>query len=115
MVIRYLISVRNIPWTVSHSDFERYFSRFGSIKNARVIFNKHGLSTGYGFVEFYNNLEMRNALKANHRLEESKLSVIEGDKYLQEEEIKKCVPQYVSDKSVGNYTKDNYMNGRRTQ
>lgn len=83
MTVRYLISIRNIPWTVSNSELENYFSSFGMIKHAKVIFDRCGLSTGYGFVQFYDKYAMNKALGAVHILEEKKLFVIEGVKYLE--------------------------------
>lgn len=109
MIIRYLISVRNIPWTVSHLEFEKYFSAFGSIKNARVIFNKHGLSTGHGFVEFYDAEAMNKALRKSHVLEEEKLSVAVGIEHLQEEGLIDSV-NYIQESTqrTGEYVNEQY-------
>lgn len=88
MINRYLISVRNIPWTISRYELEKYFSTFGKIKNTKVIFDKNGLSTGHGFVEFYSKLEMNNVLCMNHILEGELLHVTKETKYSFEENIK---------------------------
>lgn len=95
MVTRYFISVRNIPWTVSHLDFETYFAAYGKIKQAKVIFDKCGLSTGYGFVEYYDEHGMNEALVTSpHTLEEKLVSVVKGTKYLEEDSIQSLVTRY---------------------
>lgn len=49
----YRLFVGNLPWTVSHSELRQYFSEFGHLVSARVVFNKDtGMSKGYGFVIF---------------------------------------------------------------
>lgn len=97
MIPRYLISIRNIPWTVSHSQLEKYFSKFGSVKTAKVIFDKHGLSTGYGFVEFYDKVVVTSVLDKDHVLDDEKLSVTKGLEYLYEDPVKQFVKQYITD------------------
>lgn len=75
MAFRSLVHVRNIPWTVSRCELERYFSAFGGIKRATIVFNENGLSSGNGFVEFYDASAMNAALNQTHVLEESELHV----------------------------------------
>lgn len=49
----YKLYVGNIPWTVSTRDLMKYFSKFGPINYASVVFDKNtGLSRNYGFVVF---------------------------------------------------------------
>lgn len=97
MIPRYLISIRNIPWTVSHSQLEEYFSTFGSVKTAKVIFDKYGVSTGYGFVEFYNKVVVTSVLNKVHVLEGQKLFVINGLQYLHKYHVKQFVEQHILD------------------
>lgn len=97
MISRYLISIRNIPWTVSHSQLEGYFSAFGNVKTAKVIFDKYGLSTGYGFVEFYDKLVVTSVLNKDHVLDDGKLSITEGLKYLHEDPVKQFVEKHILD------------------
>ena len=79
MFARYFIHVRNIPWTVSHFDLEKHFATFGKVKHARVLFNKFGLSTGQGFVEFDTEVAMQHALNKTHILEDEELIVKKTD------------------------------------
>lgn len=97
MISRYLISIRNISWTVSNSQLERYFSEFGDVKIARVIFNRHGLSTGYGFVEFYDEVAVTSVLNKDHVLDNEKLSIATGLRYLYEDPVKQFVEKYILD------------------
>ncbi|XP_022911226.1 uncharacterized protein [Onthophagus taurus] len=47
--------VGNIPWTVGHIELKNYFSKFGPVAFANVIFDrKTGLSRNFGFVMFSN-------------------------------------------------------------
>uniref|UniRef100_A0A1L8DI41 Putative rna recognition motif found in sra stem-loop-interacting rna-binding protein n=1 Tax=Nyssomyia neivai TaxID=330878 RepID=A0A1L8DI41_9DIPT len=48
------VFVGNLPWTVAGKDLKMYFSKFGHVSSASVVFDKTttGLSKGYGFVEF---------------------------------------------------------------
>lgn len=102
MVKRFFISIRNIPWTISSLEFEKYFSAFGNIKHAKLIFNRHGLSTGCGFIEYYDISAMQNVLQATHTLEEEKLSVVKGTKYIQEENLEEFVSKYIPYKYMSN-------------
>lgn len=95
MIPRYLISIRNIPWTVSHSQLEKYFLTFGNVKIAKIIFDKYGLSTGYGFVEFYDKAVVTFVLNKDHVLDDGKLSITEGLKYLHEDSVKQFVEQHI--------------------
>lgn len=45
--------VRNLPWTVANRQLKEYFSAFGHVSTATVVFDKNsGMSRGYGFVQF---------------------------------------------------------------
>lgn len=45
--------VRNLPWTVGSKQLKEYFSAFGHVNSATVVFDKNtGTSRGYGFVNF---------------------------------------------------------------
>jgi RNA recognition motif-containing protein len=60
--------VGNLPWTVGHRELRLFFSEFGRVQSANVVFdNKTGLSKGFGFVVFNNkdavdHLEKQNKL-----------------------------------------------------
>lgn len=67
--------VSHIPWTISTNELRQYFSEFGHVSNAVVIFDRNtGLSRGYGFVTFSNQNGYNSAInKQTHILEGSKL------------------------------------------
>jgi len=47
------VFVGNLPWTISKKELREYFSQFGHVAIASVVFNKDtGMSRGYGFVRF---------------------------------------------------------------
>lgn len=47
--------VGNLPWTVSGRELRKYFSEFGNVISASVIFDRNtGISRGYGFVTLGN-------------------------------------------------------------
>ncbi|XP_076441952.1 SRA stem-loop-interacting RNA-binding protein, mitochondrial-like [Babylonia areolata] len=69
--------VGNLPWTVSRKELSAYFSKFGNLRSATVVFNtKSGLSKGYGFVEFAKKEGYTSAISQDHHvLENSKLTI----------------------------------------
>ncbi|XP_059470436.1 uncharacterized protein LOC132193656 [Neocloeon triangulifer] len=71
------IFVGNLPWTVGHQELRHYFSEFGNVASAYVVFDKNtGMSRGYGFVSFGNQNAFANAInKQNHLLEGNNLTV----------------------------------------
>ncbi|XP_046413091.1 SRA stem-loop-interacting RNA-binding protein, mitochondrial-like [Neodiprion fabricii] len=59
--------VSNLPWTVAHRQLKEYFSQFGFISNAYVVFDRTtGMSKGYGFVTFSSPKELNVAVKKTH-------------------------------------------------
>lgn len=73
----YKLYVSNIPWTVSHFELRQYFSKFGPVSLANVVFDKStGLSKNFGFVQFGNKEGFDNAQSFTpHKLEGNTLKV----------------------------------------
>ncbi|KAI4470408.1 hypothetical protein MML48_1g01343 [Holotrichia oblita] len=73
----YKLYVGNIPWTVGHNDLKQYFSKFGHVSTATVVFDmKTGLSKSYGFVVYSNREGFENAINFGaHKLEGGALKV----------------------------------------
>lgn len=71
------IFVGNLPWTVGHRELRNYFSEFGHVISANVIFDRNtGMSRGYGFVVFSTPAGFEHASnKQTHILEGTKISV----------------------------------------
>lgn len=69
--------VGNLAWTVGHRQLREYFSQFGPVQSARVVFDRStGLSKGYGFIEFASPSAAADATnKQIHTLEGFNLSV----------------------------------------
>lgn len=72
--------VTNLPWTVGHRELRGYFSEFGKVFSANVVFDKKtGHSKRYGFVLLHQagvpNLEQRQ----KHTLENHNLVIQRSD------------------------------------
>ncbi|XP_067005343.2 SRA stem-loop-interacting RNA-binding protein, mitochondrial-like [Anabrus simplex] len=69
--------VGNLPWTVGHRELKTYFSEFGHVVTASVVFDRNtGISRGYGFVIFSIQGGYENATnRQNHSLEGNTLSI----------------------------------------
>ncbi|CAF3388077.1 unnamed protein product [Rotaria socialis] len=76
----YKLFIRNLPWTVSSHELRTYFSQFGYVTRATVLYNSDtGLSRGFGYVDF-NKREAFEAVMSQpqHILEGQRLRVEEG-------------------------------------
>ncbi|KAL1462471.1 hypothetical protein WDU94_014303 [Cyamophila willieti] len=73
--------VGNLPWSVSHNELKKYFSEFGQIAQAIVMFDKNtGMSRGYGFVTFLNKEATDKVFNIeSHILEGGRLNVQPSD------------------------------------
>ncbi|XP_018566622.1 SRA stem-loop-interacting RNA-binding protein, mitochondrial-like [Anoplophora glabripennis] len=73
----YRLYVGNLPWTVGHNELKKYFSKFGHVNGATVVFDKKtGLSKYYGFVTFSHRDGFENAtFQSAHKLEGNSLKV----------------------------------------
>lgn len=73
----YKLFVGNLPWTVGHRELRMYFSEFGPVASAIVIFDKNtGLSRGYGFVVLGNKSGFSKVTnKQTHVLEGNQITV----------------------------------------
>lgn len=69
--------VGNIPWTVGHNELKQYFSKYGHVSLATVVFDRNtGLSRNYGFVVYSSREGFENATNiGNHQLEGNTLKV----------------------------------------
>ena len=76
----YKIFIRNLPWTVSSHELRSYFSQFGYVTRASVLYNNDtGLSRGFGYVDF-NKREAFEAVMSQpqHIIEGQRLRIEEG-------------------------------------
>lgn len=73
---RYILNLTNIPWTVSRHELALYFSQFGYVRDASIIFDKQtGFSQGYGSVTFLKKEHVNSAINHEHILEGKTLSI----------------------------------------
>ena len=57
--------VGNLPYTTSEDDLRNLFSQYGTVESVAVITDREtGRSKGFGFVEFGDDNEARNAISA---------------------------------------------------
>ncbi|XP_017003724.1 uncharacterized protein SLIRP2 [Drosophila takahashii] len=73
----YKLFVGNLPWTISSKELRTYFSKYGHVANAEVVFDRQlGLSKHYGFVVFSQRDAFNSASNQNtHFLEGRVLTV----------------------------------------
>lgn len=76
------IYVGNLPWTVGPQELKNYFSEFGNVIRARVLFdNNTGFSKCSGFVSFGAPVSVQKVYeKVNHVLEGKQLIIQESSK-----------------------------------
>ena len=72
--------IGNIPWSVTRRELKEYFSNFGAVKNARIVYDfQTGFSRGYGFIQFITPEGHSSAtLQDTHILDNSKLVLATG-------------------------------------
>ncbi|KAH8407760.1 hypothetical protein KR222_002001, partial [Zaprionus bogoriensis] len=70
----YKLFVGNLPWTIGSKELATYFSRFGHVAKAEVVFDKNlGLSKYYGFVVFSQRDAYNSASNQNTHLLEGRV------------------------------------------
>lgn len=71
------VFVGNLPWTVSSQELRKYFTSFGHVASADVLFDHStGLSKGFGFVQFTTAGGFENVFKnPKHELDGQILSL----------------------------------------
>uniref|UniRef100_A0A6V7L2U3 RRM domain-containing protein n=1 Tax=Bracon brevicornis TaxID=1563983 RepID=A0A6V7L2U3_9HYME len=71
------LRIVNISWTIGDKQLKEYFSQFGHIAKAKVVFDRRtGLSKNYGYLEIPDKETVQTILnKPNHHLEGFELHV----------------------------------------
>lgn len=69
--------VANLPWTVGNKELKLYFSKYGHVANASIVYDKNcGMSRGFGFVSYSNRSGFNAAVNQSvHALEGRALTV----------------------------------------
>lgn len=58
--------IGNLSWSVKPEDLRKYFSEFGSVLSARVLYDrKGGKNRVYGFISFASDDELKAAVETN--------------------------------------------------
>ncbi|XP_012271759.1 SRA stem-loop-interacting RNA-binding protein, mitochondrial [Orussus abietinus] len=77
----YKFFVRNLPWTVNTKEVKKYFSKFGQVSEAVVVFDHNtGFSKSYGFVYVIGDEMRTKVINETHTLEGKQLAVIESER-----------------------------------
>lgn len=64
----------NLPWTMGSKELKLYFSKFGHVAHATVVYDhKVGMSQGYGFVVFSNAHGYNSALNLSEHVTEGRV------------------------------------------
>ena len=76
----YKVFIRNLPWTVSSHELRTYFSQFGYVTRASVLYNNDtGLSRGFGYVDFNKRETFETVMsQPQHLLEGQRLRIEES-------------------------------------
>lgn len=70
--------IGNLPWTINSKELIQYFSEYGHVSFARVIFDKDtGLSKGFGYVSFNDPNALEAVFKQEHHVIEGNRVVIQ--------------------------------------
>jgi RNA recognition motif-containing protein len=62
------VHVSNLPFSIKEEDIKELFTKFGEIKEVRVVKDKEGRSKGYAFIDFLNELSSKAALSLDGTL-----------------------------------------------
>lgn len=74
----YKIFVSNLPWTVGQKELQLYFSQFGHISSAAIVYDKlQGFSKGYGFVVFSSRDGFNSACNMNRHFLEGRILTVD--------------------------------------
>lgn len=70
----YKLFVANLPWTIGSKETQYYFSKFGHVSSASVVYDKSsGISRGYAFVIFSTKDGYNGALNKSNQLLEGRI------------------------------------------
>lgn len=70
------VFVGNLNWTTGHRELRKYFTEFGRVLTAEVVFDKNsGLSKGFGFVQVPSATVQNIDAHQDHVLEGRKIRV----------------------------------------
>lgn len=70
------VFVGNLNWTTGHRELRKYFTEFGRVLTAEVVFDKNsGLSKGFGFVQVPSATVQNIDAQQDHVLEGRKIRV----------------------------------------
>ncbi|KAB1283004.1 Deleted in azoospermia-like [Camelus dromedarius] len=72
------IFVGGIDVRMDETEIRSFFARYGSVKEVKIITDRTGVSKGYGFVSFYNDVDVQKIVEAYPPYPSSPVQVITG-------------------------------------
>nr|XP_044997098.1 deleted in azoospermia-like isoform X2 [Jaculus jaculus] len=74
-VIPNTVFVGGIDLRMEENEIRGVFARFGSVKEVKIISDRYGLSKGYGFVSFYNDVDVQKIVESQITFHGKKLNL----------------------------------------
>lgn len=69
------IFVGGIDVRMDETEIRSFFARYGSIKEVKIITDRTGVSKGYGFVSFYNDVDVQKIVESQINFHGKKLKL----------------------------------------
>ncbi|XP_061048764.1 deleted in azoospermia-like [Eubalaena glacialis] len=69
------IFVGGIDVRMDETEIRSFFARYGSVKEVKIITDRTGVSKGYGFVSFYNDVDVQKIVESQINLHGKKLKL----------------------------------------
>ncbi|KFO19815.1 Deleted in azoospermia-like [Fukomys damarensis] len=69
------IFVGGIDIRMDESEIRSFFARYGSVKEVKIITDRTGVSKGYGFVSFYNDVDVQKIVESQINFHGKKLKL----------------------------------------
>ncbi|KAK7811229.1 hypothetical protein U0070_026569, partial [Myodes glareolus] len=67
------VFVGGIDVRMDETEIRSFFTRYGSVKEVKIITDRTGVSKGYGFVSFYNDVDVQKIVEINFHGKKLKL------------------------------------------
>ncbi|KAM5156919.1 deleted in azoospermia-like isoform 2-T2 [Mantella aurantiaca] len=69
------VFVGGIDIRIDHHEIKDYFSKFGTVKEVKIITDRSGVSKGYGFVSYYDDIDVQNIVDSQISFHGKKLKL----------------------------------------
>nr|2XS2_A Chain A, DELETED IN AZOOSPERMIA-LIKE [Mus musculus] len=69
------VFVGGIDVRMDETEIRSFFARYGSVKEVKIITDRTGVSKGYGFVSFYNDVDVQKIVESQINFHGKKLKL----------------------------------------